>query len=95
MSDNSTHTKDNTRRTIIPKRCCLCDVCNKQLTDERFVAIVPCAWFEGYLYCQDCEQEHKPAESGMQLIKRIDKGENLSGTPLSNPLIIESWDIES
>ena len=40
-------------RTIIPKDCCLCDVCNAQLTDGNFIATADSWWYEGWLYCAD------------------------------------------
>ena len=30
---------DKVTRTVIPKDCVLCDVCNKQVTDENFKAL--------------------------------------------------------
>ncbi len=77
--------------TIIPKDCSVCDGCNKQLTDENFVAIQDCVWFEGYLYCQGCEQRYRPKDVGLSLIKRICMGDDLSDTELAKPIVIESW----
>ena len=95
MSDNSIHMpKDITRRVIIPNSYYLCHICNK-LTDASFVVIAHCVWFNGYPCCQDCEIEYKPAKAGIHLINCINKGDDLQGMSLSNPVIIQSWNIES
>ena len=45
-------------RIEIPKDCLLCDVCNKQVSDQKFVALEDISWYEGWLYCQDCEKKY-------------------------------------
>jgi len=78
-------------RTVIPKDCCLCDVCNKQLTDENFIAIEYSFWYEGWLYCDDCNKQYKPAEE-LKIIREIAKGDDLSKTDLALPIIMEFGD---
>lgn len=74
--------------TIIPKDCCLCDVCNKQLTDSEFIAIEYCFWYQGWLYCNDCNKQYKPATE-LILIMEIHKGQDLSNTELALPIVME------
>ena len=86
-----------TERTIIPKDCCLCDVCNKKVTDEKFIATEDCAWYVGWLYCKTCEEKYNPSadgdpEEGLKLVRRISEGDDLSNTDLARPIIIEQWD---
>lgn len=50
------------KQVKIPKDCCVCDVCNRQLTDGNFIAIEYCNWFEGWLYCSDCEAKYEPTK---------------------------------
>ena len=78
------------KETIIPKDCCLCDVCNKRLTDSKFIATADCEWYEGYLYCMDCKKEYKP-ETDLKLIARITKGEDISNTELARPMVFTTW----
>lgn len=77
-------------RTVIPKDCCLCDVCNKALTDENFIATAYSFWYEGWLYCDDCHRKYKPAK-GLKLIMEIAKGNDLSETELAAPMIFEDF----
>ena len=74
--------------SIIPKDCCLCDVCNKQLTDSQFIALEYCFWYEGWLYCDSCNKEYKPMRE-LKLIAEIEIGEDLSTTDLAKPIIME------
>jgi len=74
--------------SIIPKDCCLCDVCNKQLTDSQFIALEYCFWYEGWLYCDSCNKEYKPMTE-LKLIAEIEIGEDLSTTDLAKPIIME------
>lgn len=74
--------------SIIPKDCCVCDVCNKQLTDSQFIAIEYCFWYLGWLYCDACNKEYKPMEE-LNLIMEIQKGDDLSQTDLAKPIIME------
>jgi len=76
-------------RTIIPKSCCLCDVCNIDVTDEKFIAISDCWWHEGWLYCAKCKAEYNPS---MPLVMVIKKGDDISHTDLAKPMIFESFD---
>ena len=41
-------------RTVIPKDCAVCDLCNKQCSDENFIATCDSFWYEGWLYCDEC-----------------------------------------
>jgi len=73
-------------RTVIPKDCCLCDVCNKPLTDDKFIATEYSFWYEGWLYCDDCNKKYKP---NMKLIMDISKGQDISKTDLALPIVME------
>ena len=75
-------------RTIIPKDCCLCDICNKQTTDENFIATCDQKWFEGWLYCDDCLNRY-PKGNGGKLIMDIKEGDDLSKTDLARPIEME------
>lgn len=79
-------------RTIIPKDCCLCDVCNQQLTDENFIALEDCMWYVGWLYCIPCDLKYEAGKE-MELIREIKKGDDLSNTDLAKPIVMESWDL--
>ena len=46
--------------TIIQKDCIVCDVCNDQVSDSEFIAITNATWYDGWLYCERCDQEYKP-----------------------------------
>lgn len=78
-------------RSIIPKDCLLCDVCNKQLSDSQFIALDYCFWYEGWLYCDDCNKEYKPMKE-MKLIMEIQKGQDVSKTELALPIVMEFGD---
>jgi len=76
--------------TIIPKDCCLCDICNAQITDSDFVVIVDsCTWYEGWLYCQDCVQKYNPKE--LPVVDHYIKGQSVKDTDLAKPMIFTSW----
>ena len=75
-------------REIIPKDCLLCDTCNKALTDGDFVATDDSTWYEGWLYCKECEDKYKPS---MKIILKIEKYDNLSDTDLAKPMVFDSW----
>ena len=75
-------------RTVIPKDCCLCDVCNKATTDENFIATCDQSWYQGWLYCDECIIKY-PKGSGGKLLMEIKKGDDLSKTDLAEPIIIE------
>lgn len=75
-------------RYEIPKDCLLCDSCNKQLSDEKFIASENMIWFEGWLYCGDCVNRYKPK---MKIIRVILKDDDLSDTDLAKPMVFESW----
>ena len=74
-------------RTVIPKDCLLCDVCNKQLSDNLFIAIEDSSWYEGWLYCTDCNTKYNP-DGFLTLIQRIVKLDDLSKTDLALPMIL-------
>ena len=78
-------------RITIPKDCLLCDVCNKQLTDDKFIALESMSWYEGWLYCGMCDDKYSEATGEMDLIRFINKGDDLSKTDLAKPMIMESW----
>ncbi len=78
-------------RSIIPKDCLLCDVCNKQLSDSQFIALDYCFWYQGWLYCDDCNKEYKPMKE-LKLVMEIQNGQDLSNTELANPIIMEFGD---
>ena len=75
-------------RTIIPKDCLLCDVCNAQLSDEKFIATKNSEWRQGWLYCQDCKEKYNPT---MPLIQVISEGDDLSKTELAKPMVLETF----
>jgi hypothetical protein len=75
-------------RTVIPKDCIICDLCNKQVSDGKFVATCDSEWYEGWLYCDDCIKKY-PKGSGGKLIKSIKKGDRLRGTELAMPIIMD------
>lgn len=72
--------------SIITKDCCVCDACNKQLTDENFVALQNCVWYTGDLYCQACVNKYNP---DFDIVMVISEGQDLSHTELANPIIVE------
>jgi len=76
--------------TYIPKDCLLCDVCNVQLTNEKFIALEFCFWYQGWLYCSECNRKYKP-QSELVHIMDIHKGQDLSKTSLAEPVRFESW----
>mgnify|MGYP003650318683 FL=1 len=78
--------------TEIPKDCLLCDICNKQVSDQKFVALEDLSWYEGWLYCRDCEKEYHSEETEQVLIRNIFEGENMSKTDLAKPIVIEGFD---
>lgn len=73
-------------RIEIQKDCCLCDVCNKPLTNGEFIALEDSTWFEGWLYCNDCKDKYNPT---MKIIMPIFEGDDLSQTDLARPMIME------
>ncbi len=77
--------------SVIPKDCCLCDVCNLQLTDENFIALEFCFWYVGWLYCDACNKQYRPAKE-LTLVMDIHKGQDLSGTDLAKPIVMEFGD---
>ena len=76
-------------RTVIPKDCVVCDLCNKACTDENFIATCDSRWYEGWLYCDDCIVKY-PDGNGRKLIMLIKKFDDLSNTDLALPIVIES-----
>ena len=77
--------------TIIPKDCVLCDVCNMQLSDGNFIATKNATWYQGWLYCADCEEKYSEAVSEMVKILDINEGDDLSKTDLAKPMVFSSW----
>ena len=75
----------------IPKDCLLCDVCNKQVSDQKFIALEDLSWYQGWLYCRDCEKEYHSEETEQVLIRNIFEGEDLSKTDLAKPIVMESF----
>ena len=78
-------------RIEIPKDCIVCDICNKQVSDQKFVALEDLSWYEGWLYCRDCEKEYHSEETEQVLIRNIFEGENMSKTDLAKPIVMESF----
>jgi hypothetical protein len=73
-------------RTVIEIDCLLCDSCNDQLSDENFIALDNCTWYEGNLWCGNCS--HKYGKN-MPVIMHIVKGDDLSKTDLALPIVME------
>ena len=78
-------------RIEIPKDCIVCDICNKQVSDQKFVALEDLSWYQGWLYCRDCEKEYHSEETEQVLIRNIFEGEDLSKTDLAKPIVMESF----
>lgn len=78
-------------RTIIPKDCIVCDICNKAVSDGDFIATDFSWWYEGWLYCDQCNKNSE-AKKEMPLIMEIQKGDDLSETDLALPIVFESFD---
>ena len=78
-------------RIEIPKDCLLCDVCNKQVSNENFIALEDLSWFEGWLYCLDCDKKYHELVNEMVLIRSIFEGEDLSKSDLAKPIVMESF----
>ena len=77
-------------KTIIPKDCCVCDVCNMQLTDGNFIALDDCTWYNSWLYCKDCDEKYEAGKE-QELVKDIKKDDDLSKTELAKPMEFESF----
>lgn len=75
-------------RIEIPKDCLLCDICNKQLSNEKFVALEDQIWYAGQLTCESCDQKYECGKS-YEVIRFIKKGEDLSKTDLALPIVME------
>jgi hypothetical protein len=78
-------------RIEIPKDCLLCDVCNKQVSDHKFVALEDLSWYQGWLYCLDCDKKYHELVNEMVLIRSIFEGEDLSKSDLAKPIVMESF----
>ena len=76
-------------RTVIPKDCFLCDLCNKALSDGNFIATEESWWYEGWLYCLECKERHKPKHKLIQVLR---KGEDYSKSELALPIVMEFGD---
>jgi len=77
--------------TIIPKDCIVCDVCNMQLSNDKFIATRNSTWYKGWLYCADCEEKYPEAVKNMVKILEINEGDDLSKTDLARPIEFTSW----
>jgi hypothetical protein len=62
-----------------------------QLSDGQFVAIGNSTWYEGWLYCEDCEKKYPEAITELKKILEINEGDDLSNTALAKPMVFESW----
>lgn len=85
---------DKVHREVIPKDCCLCDVCNKQLTDENFKALEYMEWYESRLMCSDCCKKYqwrKSKEMMETFVDEFQEGDDLSETELAKPMVLDSW----
>jgi len=78
-------------RTVIPKDCIVCDLCNKGTSTDEFVATCDQWWYEGWLYCDECIIKY-PKGSGGKLIMEIKKGQDLADTDLALPIVITTGD---
>jgi len=74
-----------------PKPCANCDVCNTDLTDDKYIAIHDFGWYEGWLYCKDCEQKYKPHKCRV-FVRQVLEGEDVSDTIIASPMKIEATD---
>jgi len=75
-------------RSVFPKDCAVCDLCNKQCTDENFIATCDSNWYPGWLYCDECTIKY-PDGNGGKLVQAIKKGDDLSKTELALPIVLE------
>ena len=81
-------------RTVIPKDCVLCDVCNKATTDENFKALEYMEWYESRLLCAECCKKYqwrKSEEMMETFVDEFQEGDDLSDTDLAKPMVMESW----
>lgn len=78
---------------IIPKDCIVCDTCNAQLSDGKFIATSASFWYQGWLYCDDCNKKYRPMKE-LPLIAEILKGADLSDTELAKPIKFITWEPE-
>ena len=81
-------------RTVIPKDCVVCDVCNKATTDENFKALEYMEWYESRLLCADCCKKYqwrKSEEMMETFVDEFQQGDDLSDTDLAKPIVMESW----
>ena len=81
-------------RTVIPKDCVVCDVCNKATTDENFKALEYMEWYESRLLCADCCKEYqwrKSEEMMKTFVNEYQEGDDLSKTDLAKPIVLETW----
>jgi len=88
------HVDDSKVNTsIIPKDCCLCDVCNKQCTDTNFKALCYMEWYESRLLCDECSKKYQWRKTEMikTFVREFQKGVDLSKTELAAPMEFKSW----
>jgi len=77
----------NYELTLIPKECIVCDGCNAGMSDENFVAVGDCYWFEDFLYCKGCFE--KCNRDLIDLKMKILVGDELANTELALPIHME------
>ena len=87
---------DKVTRTVIPKDCIICDVCNKQVSTDNpeFKALEYMEWYESRLLCSDCCKEYqwrKSKEMMKTFVNEFQEGDDLSQTDLAKPMVMESW----
>ena len=76
--------------SVIPKDCFVCDSCNKGCSDSGFIATENCFWWEGWLYCDECNEKYDPGQyNESKLIREIRIGDDLSKTELASPIIMK------
>lgn len=81
-------------RTVIPKDCVICDVCNKSCTDQNFKATCYMEWYSSRLLCDECAKKYqwrKSKEMMETFIDEFQEGDDLSQTDLAKPVVFESW----
>ena len=77
-------------KTVIEKDCFVCDSCNLGCSDSNFIATEDCFWYEGWLYCDKCNDKYKPGNyKDSKLIRKIVIGDDLSKTELALPIVIQ------
>jgi len=83
-------------RTVIPKDCVVCDVCNKRVSTDNpeFKALEYMEWYSSRLLCSDCCKEYQWRKSKEMMETFVDEfqaGDDLSKTDLAKPIVLETW----